>query len=221
MRLELPLVPERVSFKIWTTFLERYSVTPELSAMRQMENGNLSGSANGDFYFQTRISLAKEKKYFPALIFNTMLKTSSGTGDEFKRYFDTMGYAFDLDIAKSYQTNARFVNQFRWVANVGFLCWETTNSTQNDAFMYGIKFIFGAPQWNIEQTLAGYTGWMANNVNYGSDYGDAPITYALKFNLIPRKIKYFAQYQYGVRDFPYNQIRVGFSVPLPVLTPKF
>jgi len=221
IKAEIPLVSERVSFKFWSTFFERYNVTPELSAARNMQDGNTSGRANGDLYVQTRISLANEKKILPAIIFNTTLKTSSGTADEYKRYFDTMGYAFDFEFAKSFHTNAKFINTFRIIANAGFLCWETTNSTQNDAVMYGIKFIFGAQKWNIDQTFAGYTGWMARHPNYGADYGDAPIVYALKFNLQPKKVNYFVQYQYGLRDFPYHQMRLGVNFNLEKLTPKF
>ncbi len=221
LKAEIPLVAERVSFKFWSTFFERYNVTPVLSAARNMQDGNTSGRANGDLYVQTRISLTKEKQILPAIIFNTTLKTSSGTADEYKRYFDTMGYYFDFEFAKSLQTNACFINMFRVVANTGFFAWETSNSTQNDAVMYGLKFIFGAPTWNIEQTMAGYTGWMARHPNYGADYGDAPIVYAVKFNLQPKNANYFAQYQYGLRDFPYHQIRVGIKFEIEKLTPKF
>lgn len=221
LKAEIPLVSERVSFKFWSAFFERYNVTPELSAARNMQDGNTSGRANGDLYVQTRISLSKEKVFLPAIIFNTTLKTSSGTADEYKRYFDTMGYTFDIELAKSLQTNASFINTFRLVANAGFMSWETTNSTQNDAVMYGLKFIFGALNWSFEQTLAGYTGWMGNHPNYGAVYGDAPLVYAAKFNLQPKKINFFGQYQYGLRDFHYHQLRLGFSFSINKLTPKF
>lgn len=120
-KIEIPLVSERVSFKIWSTVFEHYKVTPELSAHRQM-NGNLIGKSNGDFYVQTRISLLKEKKYAPAIILNSTLKTASGTNFNERRYFDTPGYYFDVEFAKSMHTKGKFINELRAVANLGFLC---------------------------------------------------------------------------------------------------
>jgi hypothetical protein len=37
---------------------------------------------------------------------------------------------------------------------------------------------------------------------------------------LSKNIDYFAQYQYGIMDFPYQQIRVGVSFTLEKLTPK-
>ncbi|MEA4852382.1 MAG: hypothetical protein VB126_13155 [Paludibacter sp.] len=219
-KIEIPLVAERVSFKIWSTVFEHYKVTPELSDYRQM-NGNLSGKSNGDFYVQTRISLLKEKKYAPAIILNSTLKTASGTNFNERRYFDTPGYYFDVEFAKSVYTKGKFINELRAVGNLGFLCWETTGSRQNDAPMYGAKIIAGNQNWKLDNTLSGYWGWMHTSATYGADYGDAPLVYAAKLTIMRSKMDYFAQYQYGINDFPYHQLRLGISFPIEKLTPKF
>lgn len=219
-KIEIPLVAERVSFKIWSTVFEHYKVTPELSDYRQM-NGNLSGKSNGDFYVQTRISLLKEKKYAPAIILNSTLKTASGTNFNERRYFDTPGYYFDVEFAKSIHTKGKFINELRAVGNLGFLCWETTGSRQNDAPMYGVKIIAGNQNWKLDNTLSGYWGWMHTSATYGADYGDAPLVYAAKLTIMRSKMDYFAQYQYGINDFPYHQLRLGISFPIEKLTPKF
>lgn len=219
-KIEIPLVSERVSFKIWSTVFEHYKVTPELSDYRQM-NGNLSGKSNGDFYVQTRISLLKEKKYAPAIILNSTLKTASGTNFNERRYFDTPGYYFDVEFAKSMYTKGKFINELRAVGNLGFLCWETTGSRQNDAPMYGVKIIAGNQNWKLDNTLSGYWGWMHTSATYGADYGDAPLVYAAKLTIMRSKMDYFAQYQYGINDFPYHQLRLGISFPIEKLTPKF
>ena len=219
-KIEIPLVAERVSFKIWSTVFEHYKVTPELSDYRQM-NGNLSGKSNGDFYVQTRISLLKEKKYAPAIILNSTLKTASGTNFNERRYFDTPGYYFDVEFAKSKHTKGKFINELRAVGNLGFLCWETTGSRQNDAPMYGVKIIAGNQNWKLDNTLSGYWGWMHTSATYGADYGDAPLVYAAKLTIMKSKMDYFAQYQYGINDFPYHQLRLDISFPIEKLTPKF
>ena len=221
-KIEIPLVSERVSFKIWSTVFEHYKVTPELSAYREM-NGNLSGKSNGDFYVQTRISLLKEKKTAPAIILNSTLKTASGTNFNERRYFDTPGYYFDMEIAKSIYTKSKFINEIRAVGNLGFLCWETTGSSQNDAPMYGAKVIIGNKKWNLDNTIAGYWGWIHTNKKLSplGDYGDAPLVYSSKITFKSEYMDYFAQYQYGINDFPYHQIRLGISFPVEKLTPKF
>jgi len=219
-KVEIPLLPQFVSLKVWTTVLEHYTVTPELSEYRGM-NGNLSGAPNGDFYVQTRISLFKEKKYIPSVILNTTLKTASGTNFTERRYFDTPGYYFDVELGKSIYTQNQLFKEVRAVADLGFLCWETTGSRQDDAPMYGFKLITGNDKWKLENTLSGYWGWMHTNAVYGYDYGDAPLVYAAKLSFRNRNIDYFGQYQYGIQDFPYQQIRVGISFPLEKLTPKY
>jgi len=220
-KIEFPLVPERVSFKIWSTILEHYQVTDQVSAQRDMLNGNTTGKANGDIYFQTRILLLKEKKNAPSIILNTTLKTASGTNHLERRYFDTPGYYFDAEIGKSFFTKSSLISEIRIVADGGFMCYETERqSTQDDAPLYGGKIILGNDTWKLENTVSGYWGWMHTNAKYGSDYGDAPMVYAAKISKISKNITYFAQYQYGINDFPYQQIRAGVSFTMNKLTPK-
>ena len=219
-KIDIPLLPGRVSFKIWSTIFEHYQVTDEISLARSM-NGNKTGKANGDFYVQTRISLLKEDIRKPALILNSTIKTASGTNFTGRRYFDTPGYYFDIETGKSFHLNNQFLNGIRLVGNLGFLCWETTNSTQNDAPIYGGKIILGNQYWKWENTISGYWGWMHTHPLYGNDYGDAPLVYATKFTYKLNKIEYFAQYQYGIKDYPYHQIRLGASFCIDKLTPHY
>lgn len=106
------------------------------------------------------------------------------------------------------------------MVNGGFICWETTNSTQDDGPIYGAKIIIGNPKWKIENSLSGYVGWMRTR-SYSPDYGDAPMVYTAKLSILSKKITYFTQYQYGIMDFPYHQIRVGASFALRKLTPRY
>ena len=88
--------------------------------------------------------------------------------------------------------------------------------------MYGGKIILGNKKWQLDNSLSGYWGWIHTNanINPAGDYGDAPLVYASKFTLKGSKLDYFTQYQYGIKDFPYQQIRVGISFPIIPLTPK-
>jgi hypothetical protein len=220
-KVEIPFLSEQFSLKIWSAELEYYNVTEKVSNVRGM-NGNTSGNAGGDFYVQTRLRMLKETKNLPNIIFNSTLKSASGTNFEQRRYFDTPGYYFDAEIGKSVNTKSNFISEIRCVANIGFFCWETTQSRQDDAPMYGGKIILANQKWKLENTLSGYYGWMHKSTAIVfPDYGDAPLVYAVKFTISKNKIDYFAQYQYGIKDFPYHQIRVGISFPINKLTPKY
>ena len=219
-QIEIPLLPSRVSLNVWNTGLERFTVTDEVKTARGMTQN--SGKAAGDFYVQTRISLWKETDRMPDIILNATIKSASGTNFKQRRYFDTPGYYFDVAAGKSFDTGGKFINEIRAVANLGFLCWETSGSLQDDAPMYGGKIILGNNKWQLDNSLSGYWGWIHTNanINPAGDYGDAPLVYASKFTLKGSKLDYFAQYQYGIKDFPYQQIRVGISFPIIPLTPK-
>jgi hypothetical protein len=88
--------------------------------------------------------------------------------------------------------------------------------------MYGEKIIIGNENWKLENTISGYSGWLHTSkaINL-PDYGDTPLVYATKFSIKSGKISYFAQYQYGITDFHYQQFRVGISFTVEKLTPKF
>jgi len=210
---EIPLLPQRVSFKTWVPLFERYKVTQAIYDKRNMEGGKLTGKANGDFYVQTKISILTETHWRPSIILNSTLKTASGTKFKQRRYFDTPGYYFDSEIGKSIYFENKFLREVRGVVDFGFLCWETTNSTQNDAPMYGGKLILSNDLFDFENTLSGYKGWMNN--------GDRPLVYAVKLTLKQPSFNSFIRYEYGIKDFPYHSIQVGTSFVLPTLTPKY
>lgn len=221
VKAEIPLLPKRVSLKVWSTYFEHYSTTDELKTARG--SAKKSGFEGGDLYVQTRISLLSEQKNRPAIIVNSTLKTAATKTVTTRRYFDTPGYYFDLEVAKGYELKGSFLNKIRLVGNLGFMSWETTNSLQDDAPMYGIKVLTGNGFWTWENTFSGYYGWLhtSNVHNPEGDYGDAPMVVATKLSVRCGKNLIFGQYQHGIKDFPYEQIRLGISIPLEKLTPKF
>ena len=211
--IEVPLLPECVSLKVWVTLLEYFELTEEVAKKRSIVGKDLSGFANGDFYVQTRIRIFKEKEKMPSVILNSTLKTASGTNQDQGRYFDTPGYYFDAELGKSIHTKSKLVSEIRGVANIGFLCWETVY-TQNDAPMFGGKIILSNKHIDFENALSGYSGWMGNG---GSD----PLIYRSKLSLKTSRLNYHLMYQYGIRDFPYHHIQGGISIELQKLTPRY
>jgi len=213
LKIEIPLLPQRISLKLWVALWEKYTVTQALYDQRQMQ-GKLSGTTNGgDVYVQTRFSVLAEKKYLPAVLLNITLKTASGEAFKERRYFNTPGYYFDAEIAKSFRFENKIINDLRIATDLGFLCWEMTNSRQNDAFMYGAKIILSNNVIDFENTLAGYKGRIKN--------GDNPLVYSAKLIGKYKIFSFFVQYKYGIRDWNYHQLQAGFSVGIQKLTPKY
>jgi hypothetical protein len=213
LKVEIPLIPSKVSFKIWGTAFEYYNTTITIRDKRASTEETPEGVANGDIYIQTRILLLKEQTKRPSIVLNSTLKTASGNNFNERRYFDTPGYYFDLEMGKTVYSGTSFLKKVRLVLNVGFLCWETTNSEQNDAPLYGTKLIFGTENLELENSITGYSGWMNN--------GDKPLVYSIQLMKKSDKVKVYSQYQYGIRDFPYHHFKLGISLSISALTPKY
>lgn len=211
-KVEVPLLPKLISFKLWTTLLENYHVTEAVKEEREME-GPLAGGAYGDIYVQTRISIFKETKNIPAIILNSTLRTASGTAFHRRRYFNTPGYYFDVEAGKSFDLHNSVIRKIRVVTDLGFLCWETTNSTQDDAPLFEAKVILENRIFQLEGSFGGYSGWMRD--------GDQPLVWRIKLVKPTKIFDYFVQYQNGVNDFPYHQIRIGVNYRIASLTPKY
>ncbi|KQR93701.1 hypothetical protein ASG01_07445 [Chryseobacterium sp. Leaf180] len=218
VRAEIPLVPEKVSVKFWKTTIENYSVTDEIVQRRAMQKNK--GVATGDFYMQTRIKVLSENEKRPAIVVNATLKTASGNAFDNRRFFDTAGYYFDVEVGKSFQLENAFLDEIRFSTDLGFFSWDvqTPNlNVQDDALMYGFKLMLRHKNIRWENTVSGYNGW----IRRVEDYGDQPLVYASKLSFDLHKIQIFGQFQYGIRYFPYNQIRIGVQIPLNKLTPNF
>lgn len=211
---EIPLVRQHVSLKLWYDVYERYRVSPAVCDLRGMiHTSGLKGGEGGDVYVQTRISVLGERKYQPQIILSATLKTASGGNYAERRFYDTPGYWFDVEIAKSFLTRSEVIEEIRFVGQAGFLCWETTGSIQNDAPMYGFNMILSNKWVSLENQIAGYCGWMGN--------GDRPLVWRTRLTYSYKFISLFFQYQYGIVDFPYHQTRLGCSFSIPQLTPRY
>lgn len=213
LRIEIPLLPEFVSFKIWYTGFETWEVTQEIYDHRNMMGDTLRGITWGEFYVQTQILLLKESKRRPSIILNSTLKAAAGTDFEQRRHYDTPGYYINVEIGKSFLPRHRFLYEVRTVANMGFLVWQTTGSNQNDAYIYGGKIILRNRLFDFQNMLSGYYGYMNN--------GDAPLVFSSGLTFKQPKFNIFVQYQYGINDFPYHHIQTGLALKLSTLTPKY
>lgn len=200
-KLNLPLFTPRVNLSVWMPVIEFYKNTESSFAHQQPLKRQNRGKEVGNVYVSTDIHVFKQRRITPDVTLRIGLITASGDGEQCSRFFDAPGYFFDTSIAKSIPVKNGFVNDLRFVLNLGFLCWQVATSSQNDAYMYGLKGILNTKAFNFSVSYQGYSGWIGN--------GDKPMV--IKTDLVG-KYKGFRPilaYEYGLRDFPYNHLRVG------------
>lgn len=199
----------RIGVKIDIVPFEHYKTTFDVRDERASRDWDAKGMAIGDlalnFYFQ----LVRDKQQFPDMVLSFYSKTASGGNFLGARYYDTPAYGFNLNIGRTYTYSGSLISSLNIATDIGFLSWQLADKEQyqNDAFSYGFKFELSARQWKLDNQLAGYTGYLHN--------GDSPLVWRCKLKYDLDKFSYYLQYQHGIHDYPFEQVRLGFLYNLP------
>ena len=171
------------------------------------------GQGAGDVYISTEIQILHNEwfktpnaRYIPQMTLRAAMKTASGEQYDRKRHYDSPGYFFDLSMGQSIPLNKITL---RFAGSAGFLCWQTDNGRQNDAVMYGLQASLRHEYVSIQATWGGYFGW--------ERYGDRPMTIKARVAGHVKGFEPFAQYQYGIKDYPFHQIRIGLVYHIRIL----
>ena len=201
-RVHAPLFTRWANLSIWMPIYEWYN---------QYDG---KGSGAGDVYISTEVQVlhhswfkTEKAKYIPQMVIRLGMKTASGGQYERKRHFDSPGYFFDLSIGQTFPIKQVSV---RLAGSAGFLCWQTTEGRQNDAVMYGVQAQLLHEYFSVQATWGGYVGW--------ERYGDAPMSIKCRAAGRIKGFEPYVQYQYGIKDFPFHQVRVGLVYNIDVLT---
>lgn len=174
------------------------------------------GSGAGDVYLSTDVQVlhnswfqSDNARYIPQMTIRVGVKTASGEQFARKRHFDSPGYFFDASLGESFMTGPV---ELRLAGSIGFLCWQTTEARQNDAVMYGLQAQVKHEYVSLQATWGGYIGW--------ERYGDAPMSIKVRAAGHIHDFEPYVQYQYGIKDYPFHQIRVGLAYHIDVLKNK-
>jgi hypothetical protein len=169
------------------------------------EDGTASGA--GDVYISTNVQIlhnawfkTNNAKYIPQMTIRLGMKTASGEQFSRRRHYDSPGYFFDLAMGQSIPIKDL---DLRLAGSVGFLCWQTSDARQNDAVMYGLLAKLSHRYFSAQAEWGGYVGW--------ERYGDAPMVIKLRAAGKIKGFEPFVQYQYGIKDYPFHQLRVGLA----------
>ena len=213
--IEVPLIKEKASFRVYGYVAEDFNWSEEDLHKREIAKENQKGFIFGDLYVQTRMRILSEGKFWPNLTLNATLKTASPKGNKHKRYFDTPGYFFLLEYNKSLYQNkvSSWLNKIAVYGYLGFLCWETTGSLQNDAPTYSFNTEITNKYMNLSVGIGGYNGWMTKK--YGQELGDNLFIYTtkLRINIYP-KIALNMIFEKGINDYLYSNFGFGLTFSL-------
>lgn len=171
------------------------------------------GQGAGDVYIATDIQVLHNEwfrsdraKYIPQMTIRLGMKTASGEQFERRRHYDCPAYFFDASMG---QTIPMGPLSLRLAGSAGFLCWQTDNGRQNDAVMYGLQAQLRHEYASLQATWGGYVGW--------ERHGDAPMTVKVRAAGHVKGFEPYIQYQYGIKDYPFHQIRVGLVYHIAIL----
>lgn len=230
MRAFIPLFTDRVNLTLWMPVQEWYQMTPDRQRIcRLQDTVAIRGRGTGDVYISTDIQLLRDKRIAPDIVLRAAMKTASGGSFEQARHYDCPGYFFDVSAGKSFYfggTNSPITDhpcaitergdcpiELRVAASTGFLCWQTDNGRQNDAVMYGAQLMLRVPYFSLRETFTGYSGW--------ERAGDRPMVITTTMSghipLSTGSLHPFFTYQYGLRDYPFHQFRLGLAYEIDII----
>jgi hypothetical protein len=198
----------RIGVKFDMVPVEHYKTTIEVRDDRASRDWDAEGWAIGDLTFDFYYQIVREKERMPGMVVSLYTKSASGSNFSGARYFDVPAYGIDLNFGKTYLYSNSVISSLNIAADIGFLCWQLAESTryQNDALAYGIKLELESENWTLDTQLAGYSGYLHN--------GDSPLVWRCKLLYDFGKYSTYLQYQHGIKDYPFEQLRFGFLYQL-------
>ena len=78
--------------------------------------------------------------------------------------------------------------------------------------MYGLQASLKHEYVSLQTTWGGYVGW--------ERYGDAPMTLKLRAAGHIQGFEPYVQYQWGIKDYPFHQLRIGLAYQIDILRSK-
>ena len=203
-RVRVPLFTRWANLSLWMPVYEWYN------------QADGKGSGAGDVYISTEVQIldnswikCEKAQWIPQAAIRVGMKTASGGQFDRKRHFDSPGYFFDLSVGESIPIQQL---ELRFAGSVGFLCWQTGESRQNDAVMYGLQAQLKHEYFSLSATWGGYMGW--------EKAGDRPMSIKVRAAGHVKGFEPFVQYQYGIQDYPFHQVRVGLAYNIDILKKK-
>ena len=221
LKTEIPLFTPRVNLSLWWQVMEWYHTSKEFLQTADIaepyREDALTGHRSGDIYVATLIQILDENKYRPGLTVRAALKTASGGGFNVRRFYDSPGYFFDTALCKRFILSSVIPIRFNCAVSTGFLCWQTAQSVQNDAIMYGIKLGVGYGPFTLNGEFGGYSGWQHADRHSGAKAFDQPSRIQLDLSYKIREFILDVKFLKGIHDYPYTGLKIGLLYNFKIL----
>lgn len=208
IRLHVPL-GERADLEVFGPMIEHWSYSPAVAAYRRITTSDSKSWDSGDAYIGTNLQFIKGRpnSLKPDLLVRAVLKTAMGNTFDQARYYDAAGYYFDATFAWSRCfLESSYVREIRGGLSGGFLCWQDGLARQNDAVQYGLMAKMDARHFLFTADFSGYSGWEKD--------GDCPVRLRLRADGRIGAWRPFVQYVHGLRDYPFDGVRLGIAAEL-------
>jgi len=224
LKFYVPIIRRIVAIEGWGIVQEHYRMSEALAEQRRARDQHPHGTAFGDAYFATVVSILRNKPLDVALRIG--LKTASGGKLRDARYTDSPGYFFDISAGKLWQLSKN--HSLRAHIMFGFYCWQLDMSVQrqDDAELFGSGIDYNFNHFSIDASVDGYSGYFGNKPIYIEEknrtveFKDRPIVFRLGFSHSFHQWKVGVRYQDGLRDFDYKSIQLRLTYFLPELKKK-
>lgn len=202
LRINIPLFTRWANLEAWYSVMDFYQLD------------NKWKNVAGDIYVSTNIQVLHrewlKRKYIPSAVARIGIKTASGGDFENRRFIDAPGYFLDLSVAEKMEFKNSWTRSLSIAGTIGFYCWQTGRAEQNDAYMYGLRAEYEAKFFKLMAEWGGYTGWQKN--------GDCPMVIKARLG-VPCHLGFepYIAYQYGIKDWQYQEIRIGVRYSIGVV----
>ena len=202
-RMFIPVAEGRAGLEVSYIFYEFYMTTPETVVERHAAGQTWKHGANGDVIFSSFYKFFRNNKRVEFL-FETSLKTASGTRIADARYTDAASYWFDLNVGYDVHRSTDSLKFITLQALAGFYCWMTNDIVhrQNDAVLYSGGISGGYKNLTFQADISGFHGYNNN--------GDRPIILRTKLNYEFNKNIFSFRYKHGIHDYLYDSYSLAY-----------
>ncbi len=208
LKINIPFANNRVAIESYWVPVEHFKMDTIIRDIRRARDYNGEGFCVGDIYFGTLIQITKHHNKLPDILIGFSFKTASGSNLRNARFTDSPAYFFDISFSKKRYFNSSKLNYYQPYAMLGFYVWQTNidDMLQDDAFLYGGGIKLHLSNFEIDNKLGGYMGYI--NIK------DSPLVYRLILAKNIRKIQYKFAFQQGLHDFKYSTFRLAIVLNL-------
>ncbi len=213
IELIIPVVSKKTALVLNVVLYEKYSLTPENVAFRDIVSCTAQGNASEDIYLGLHIQRVKDKNKLPDIL---DIKTASGSKSESARFTDTPGYIFDLSAGKDLAVTSKLLTSIRPLAMAGIYVYQTNRTIfrQNDPFLYGLGVDLNFNKLKFTTAYGGHHGYIEN----GDRSNVWRSTIRTQFS---STIKYKLRFGKGFDSNFYDAIRLGINVNIDFIKKLF